>query len=93
MLVQLSIHKPKPEYEADLIDSMHRFGAAVKGKPGLIGVHTLKDPDEGRLFGLAIWESENAMIAAAPAMMEATKNDDFELWEAEPMSGYQLIEV
>ena len=93
MIVQLSIHKPKPEHEAALIDSMHRFGAAIKGKPGLISVHTLKDPDEGQLFGLAIWESQDAMIAAAPAMMEATKDDDFELWEAEPVSGYRLIEV
>ena len=93
MLIQLSIHKPKPEYESALIDSMHRFGVAIKDKPGLIRVHTLKDAGEGKLFGLAIWESTEAMIAAAPAMMEATKDDDFELWESEPMSGYQLIEV
>ena len=93
MIVQLSIHKPKPEHEASLIDSMHRFGNAINDKPGLIRVHTLKDSEEGKLFGIAIWDSQEAMMAAAPAMMEATKDDDFELWESEPMLGYHLIEV
>ena len=93
MFIQLSIHRPKPEYEANIIDSMHRFGAAIKGKPGMLQVHTLKDEEEGKLIGLAIWESPQAMMAAAPAMMEATKNDDFDLWESEPIEGYQLTEV
>ncbi|MEI8133915.1 MAG: hypothetical protein WCH46_02410 [bacterium] len=93
MYIQLSIHKPKPEYESDLIDSMHRFGAAMKGKPGLNHVFTLKDANEGKLFGLAIWESEDAMMAAVPAMIEATKDDDFELWESVPIAGYHLTEV
>jgi len=93
MYIQLSIHKPKPEFEKDLIDSMHRFGNAITGKPGLIRVHTLKDEEEGKLIGLAIWESQEAMIAAAPAMIEATKDDDFDLWEAEPMGGFSLVEV
>jgi hypothetical protein len=29
MIVHLSIHTVKPKYERELIDSMHRFGAAA----------------------------------------------------------------
>ncbi len=93
MFIQLSTHKPKPEYEEKVIDSMHRFGAAIKDKPGLIQVHTLKDQSQGVLVGLAIWDSQESMYAAAPAMIEATKDDDFDLWESEEMGGYRLIEV
>jgi hypothetical protein len=72
---------------------MHRFGDAIKDKPGLIRVHTLKDNSENILVGLAIWDSPEAVQAAVPAMIEATKDDDFDLWESEPMAGYRLIEV
>ncbi|MGA4670388.1 hypothetical protein ACPCG0_11440 [Propionibacteriaceae bacterium Y1923] len=42
MYAVISVHSPKDEYREELIDSMHRFGAAMKGQPGLIGVHTLR---------------------------------------------------
>ena len=34
MFVNLSIHYPKAQHRRDLIDSMHRFGAAAAGAPG-----------------------------------------------------------
>ena len=36
MIVHLLTHTPKPGKEQDLIDSMHRFGAAGAGQPGFI---------------------------------------------------------
>ena len=42
MLYHVAIHRPKPEHEQDLIDSMHRFGAAARGQ-GAIEAHTFKD--------------------------------------------------
>ena len=67
MFVHISIHHPKPGAEDALIDSMHRFGAALKGAPGLISVHTLQDAQAGVLVGLALWESREAMMASMMA--------------------------
>lgn len=33
MFVHMSIHKPRAGKEALLIDSMHRFGKAMEGRP------------------------------------------------------------
>jgi len=82
MLIHIAIHHhPKPGQEQFLIDSMHRFGAAMQGQPGLQQVHTLKDRKTGALVGLAIWDSEEALMAARPVMAEAVKDDNFEEWE------------
>lgn len=54
MFIHVAIHRPRPEKEAILIESMHRFAAAMQGQPGLQPVHTLKDEDNGCLVGLAI---------------------------------------
>ncbi len=35
MIIHLSIHRPKPDKEADLVASMHRFAAAAAGLPGV----------------------------------------------------------
>ena len=94
MFVQLSIHRVRPGQEEFLIDSMHRFGNSIKSQPGLQSVFTLKDPKTGNLVGLAIWDSEESMIAARPLMAEAVKDDDFEAWEeAGSPTTYRLEEV
>ena len=54
MFILMSIHHPKPEYRAALIDSMHRYQNAIKDQTGLVGIHTLKDELSPRLVGLAI---------------------------------------
>ncbi len=92
MFVHMSIHQPKAGKEELLIASMHRFGEAAKTQPGLQQVHTLRDAESGALIGLAIWDSKEAMIAARPVLMEATKDDDFEAWE-DSVTGYRLEEV
>ena len=93
MYVVLSIHQPKPEYEAALIDSMHRFGNAVRGKPGCIRIHTLKDERSNRLVGLAMFESKAAWEALAPLARAAVKDDPFDVWEEVEMDGFALNEA
>jgi quinol monooxygenase YgiN len=90
--VNISRMKPSPGYEAQLIDSMHRFSEAARTQAGLTLVTTLRDAGSGDLFGLAVWESEAAARAARPALMEAVSGDDFETWVAS-MENYGLDEV
>ena len=94
MFVSIGIHsRPKKGKEKLLIDSMHRFGAAMKTQPGLQRVHALKDRESGALIGLAIWDSREVWQAARPVILEAIKDDPFEEWEDEPPEAYFLEEV
>ena len=93
MLYHVSIHRPKPEHEHDVIDSMHRFGAAARTQDGLLEVHTLKDRRSDALVGLAVWASAEALEAARPSLAAATEDDDFDAWEAAPIEGFLLDEV
>ena len=43
MFVLMSVHHPYPEHREALIDSMHRYGAAIAGQAGLRSIHTLAD--------------------------------------------------
>ncbi len=94
MFVSIGIHaKPKPGKEKLLIDSMHRFGAAMKTQRGLQRAHALHDSESGALIGLAIWDSKKDWENARPVMLEAIKDDPFEEWEDEPPEVYSLDEV
>ena len=93
MFILMSIHHPKPEYEAKLIDSMHRYQNAIKGQPGLIRIHTLKDELSPRLVGLAMFQSKADFERLAPVARAAVKDDPFEAWEAVPIEGLKLVEV
>lgn len=93
MFVQLAIHTPIPGKEAEIIDSMHRFGAAMRDQPGLQRTHTLRDQKTGRLVGLAIWDTREQWIAARPLMQAAVQNDPFQEWENEPPEVFFLEEV
>jgi heme-degrading monooxygenase HmoA len=91
MLYHLSIHRPKPEHQQDVIESMHRFGEAARSQQGLVEAHTLKDQRSDALVGLAVWESSDALLAARPTLAAATEHD--EAWETEPIQGFLLEEV
>jgi len=92
MLYHLAIHRPKPEHEQDLIDSMHRFGAAARAQ-GAIEAHTFKDERSDALVGLAIWRSDEDLAAARPALGTATEQDDFDAWESGPVELFLLHDV
>ena len=93
MFVHMSIHKPHPDKESLLIDSMCRFGEVIKKQKGLQRVHQLKDEKTGALIGLAIWDSKEEWEAARPTMQEAIKDDPFEEWEPKPPDVFWLGEV
>jgi heme-degrading monooxygenase HmoA len=93
MFVHIAIHRPRPDKAQDVIDSMHRFGAAARTQPGLREVHTLRDQNNGTLVGLAIWDSQEAWQAARPAMWAAVEDDPFDEWEDTPPEVYQLEAV
>ena len=93
MFILMSIHHPKPEHEGALIDSMHRYGAAIRGKEGLISIHTLKDEISPRLVGLAIFRSQADFERLAPIARAAVKEDPFDVWEDGPIEGLMLKEV
>jgi hypothetical protein len=93
MYTVVSIHTPHLEHRNALIDSMHRFGAAMQGLDGLIGVHTLEDTRTGRLVGLAMFESEEAAHELLPLARAAVKDDAFDVWEAQEIDGLRLVEA
>jgi heme-degrading monooxygenase HmoA len=89
----VSIHHPAPGKRDELIASMHRYGAAITGAPGLVSVNTLHDAAQDVLMGLAIWESEEAFQASVHLAREAVADDPFDEWEAEPVVGFRLTEA
>jgi heme-degrading monooxygenase HmoA len=93
MFVSISIHRPKAGMESELIDSMHRYGAAAAGAPGLIGVHTLLDAEQAVLVGLAMWESREAWETGVGPMRDSVADDPFDEWESGPVEGFSLEDV
>jgi heme-degrading monooxygenase HmoA len=93
MFVHLSIHYPRPEYEGELIASMHRFGAALAGARGLVAVATLADERSARLVGLTTWASRADWEAAIERARAAVADDEFDLWEERDPEVLVLDEV
>lgn len=93
MFILMSVHHPRPEHREALIDSMHRYGGAIRGKPGMRSVHTLADAQSPRLVGLAIFESRADFERLAPLAREAVKDDPFDKWEEVEIDGFALTEV
>jgi Antibiotic biosynthesis monooxygenase len=91
--VYMAIHYPKPETEALLLEAMHRLGAAVQNQPGLSYMNAHKDAQRGVIVAISIWETREAMLAAAPLMTGVTKGVPFDDWEAQPREIYQLTVV
>lgn len=93
MFTHIAIHTPKPEHRADVMASMQRVGAASDGAAGLIQMGPWQEIDGDRLVGLAIWESREAFLAAAPAIFATVRDDPFDEWESEPTVSLHLEEA
>ena len=78
MFTHIAIHTPKPEHRDDVIASMQQAGAAGDGAEGLLQMGSWQEIDGGRLVGLAIWESREAFLAAAPGIFAAVGDDQFD---------------
>lgn len=82
----VSVHTPKPEHRDAVIDSMQRYGAVARQQPGLEFVGVVDDED-GRLVGVALWDSAEAAEAARPALMAEVGHDPFATWDEVPIDG------
>ena len=90
MITHLAIHRPKPEYRAELLASMRRVDAAAAGQPGLIRINGWSEIDGDRLVGISMWESMDAFRAASDAIFAVVANDPFDLWESAPVESMFL---
>jgi len=90
--VSLSIVRPNPGHWDALENSMRRFAETARQQEGLVLCSTFRDSGGEQLFGIAVWESEQAAAQAGPALMASVEGDDFETWVAE-MHNYGLEEV
>lgn len=82
----VSVHSPKPEHRAAVIDSMQRYSRTARSRPGLEWTGVVDD-GSGRLVGIALWASEEAAAAARPALMAEVGDDPFEMWDEHPIDG------
>jgi heme-degrading monooxygenase HmoA len=93
MIIHLSIHRPKPDREVDLVTSMHHLAAVGAGLPGFIEARTLRDTHSGRLVGMARWEDEASWRAGVEDMRAAGIEDPFDKWREGEIEGFFLEEV
>jgi len=90
MMLYYSVHYPKPEKEALLIDAMRHVGKIIKSLPGCLFDNAFQDGSLGTIMAITIWESNEAFQAARPAMIEALKAIPFDEWEARPREFHTL---
>lgn len=82
----VSVHSPKTEHRAAVIDSMQRYSRVAREQTGLEWTGVVDDGD-GRLVGIALWASEEDAAAARPALMAEVGDDPFEMWDERPIDG------
>jgi len=92
MYVSLSVMKPNPGQDAGTADSMQRFATAARAQPGCVLCATFRNEESGDLYGLGVWESEQASADAGAACMSAVADDDFDVLVAD-MENHRLIEL
>lgn len=89
-LLYYSVHYPKPEKEAMLIEAMRQVGKVLENLPGCLFDKAFQDESLGTIMALTIWESQEAFQAARHAMVEALKVIPFDEWEARPREFHAL---
>ena len=87
MFVFYSVHYPQPEKEELWGQQMRQFDELIKKQPGIIFVNTFKDPENGTLIALAIWESEEAFQASWPILAKDAPSEE---WETRPREVHLL---
>jgi quinol monooxygenase YgiN len=90
MFLFYAVHYPQPEKEELLIEAMREFGEVIRRQPGLFFVDTFRDPENGKLIALALWESQEAFQASWPALVQDAPSDE---WEVKPREVHLLNSV
>jgi quinol monooxygenase YgiN len=83
-----AVHYPQPDKVDLLAQRMRDFGDVIKTQPGIIVVDTFRDPTNGTLLALALWESQEAFQAAWPALAQHAPSDE---WETKPREVHTLL--
>ncbi len=79
MFLFYAFHYPHPEKAELLIQRMHTFGELIKNQPGVIFVDTFRDPENGTLLALAIWESREAFERSWPVLAKDAPSEELEI--------------
>ena len=89
MFLFYAVHYPQPEKEALLIQRMQQFGELIKKQPGIIFVNPspFRDPENGTLIALAIWESQEAFETSWPTLVKDAPSEE---WEIKPREVYMF---
>jgi hypothetical protein len=82
----VSVHSPRAEHRAAVLDSMQRYSRVARQQPGLEWTGVVDD-ESGRLVGIALWSTEEAAAAARPALMAEVGGDPFTTWDEQPIDG------
>ncbi|MEV1129944.1 hypothetical protein [Agromyces sp. NPDC049794] len=94
MFIQMSIHVPNPGHEREVLDALNRMRFAALGTPGLDQVGPWREVGDGRIVGIAMWESRRHWEAAIPMLSDVTSADDPDgLWYAQPPERLLLEDV
>ena len=87
-----SVHYPHPDKEDLLIESMHNYGELMRTQPGLLFVapYPFKNPENGTVMGVTIWESQEAFQAAMEAIAGLRGPGPSPDWEIKPTEVYRF---
>lgn len=80
----VSVHSPRPEHRAAVLDSMQRYSRVAREQPGLVWTGVVDD-EGGRFVGIAVWTSVEAARAASGALMAEVGDDPFTTWDEVPI--------
>src|SRR5262249_6855483 len=81
MFLLYGVHYPRQGNEGRVVLAMHQFGELVKQQPGVLFADTFKNPKDGTLISLAIWESQHAFQASWPELVKRAPSQE---WEIKP---------
>lgn len=92
MFIFYSVHYPQPDKEDLLVESMHNFGELMATQPGLVfhAPYPFKNPEDGTVMGVTVWESEEAFKAAMAAIADRRGPGPSPEWERKPTEVYRL---
>ena len=93
MIMHLTIRKPHPEKADALVDALHHIEQIIRGQPGVLSAHTLKDPTTGTLVFLCVWSNKESWLSGQPAVHRAETDADLPGLDHEPPVTYHLEEV
>ena len=64
MMLYYSVHYPKSEKEALLIDAMRQVGKVIQDLPGCLFDNAFQDASLGTIMAITIWESQEPTSCA-----------------------------